>query len=179
MTKEQIYNAICDLAEDASVSPDELVNALIAENEANFEKSLGELNGAASELVKSAREQKATTRENNRKAEAENALSEEIKRFRELFPNVAASDIPDCVWEDMEKGIPLPYAYSLYTLTGESNNAYAATVNERNSRAAVPPITEGADEGELSMDEVENMSAAAVKKNFPRILRSISKWKLQ
>lgn len=179
MTKDQIYNAVCDMAEDAGLSPEELINALITENEAMFEKSLGELNDTASDYIKAARAEKAALRENSRKAEAEGALQEEIKRFRQLFPNVSADAIPESVWADMEKGIPLTYAYALHSLVGENSNAYANTVNDRNSRAAVPPITEGADEGELSMDEVENMSTAAVKKNFPRILRSISKWNLK
>lgn len=179
MTKDQIYNAVCDMAEDAGVSPDELISSLLAENEAMFEKSLGELNDSASSYVKAARAEKAAMRENKRQAEKDSALSEDIKQFRTLFPEVDVNSIPESVWADMEKGIPLTYAYAFYALTGESNNAYAESVNDRNNRAALPSVSEGADEGELSMDEVSNMSTAAVKKNFPKILRSISKWKLQ
>lgn len=179
MTKEQIYNAVCDMAEDAGISPEELITALINENEAMFEKNLGELNDSAASYIKTARAEKAAMRENRRKEEKDSVLAEDIKQFRALFPNVDAGDIPDSVWADMEKGIPLAHAYALYALAGEQDNAYAMTVNDRNDRAALPAVSEGADEGELSMDEVSNMSTAAVKKNFPKILRSISKWKLQ
>ncbi len=179
MTKEQIYEAVCDMAEDAGISPDELIGLLLAENEAMFEKGFGELNGEALNYVKGARAEKASMRENKRKAEKETVLANEVKRFRELFPDVDAGSIPESVWADMEKGIPLSYAYAFYALTGESNEAYAQSVNERNSHSAPPAVTESADEGEISMDEVEGMSASAVKKNYPRILRSISKWKLK
>lgn len=179
MTKEQIYNAVCDMAEDAGVSPEELISALLSENETAFEKSLGELNDAAASYVKAARAEKAAQRESRRKAERESALADDIKRFCAVFPKVGSDSIPDSVWADMEKGIPLPYAYALYVLAGEKGDAYAEEVNERNCRSALPAVDEGADEGELSMDEVEGMSPSAVKKNFPRILRSISKWKLQ
>lgn len=179
MTKEQIYNAVCDMAEDASVSPEQLIEALLSENEDLFEKGLGELSDEARDYVKKARSEKAATRESKRKSDRESRLSEDIRRFRTLFPEVKAEDIPECVWADMEGGIPLPYAYALYVLAGDGDRAYAETVNERNGKKAPPPVTEGADEGEISMEEVANMSSAAVKKNFPKILRSIAKWKLR
>lgn len=179
MTKEQIYNAVCDMAEDASVSPEQLIASLLSENEDLFEKSLGTLSDTARDYVKKARAEKAATREGRRKSERESRLSEDIKRFRTLFPDVKAENIPECVWADVESGIPLPHAYALYVLAGDGNRAYAEAVNDRNGKKAPPPVTEGADEGEFSMEEVANMSSAAVKKNFPKILRSIAKWKLR
>lgn len=179
MTKEQIYNAVCDMAEDAGVSPDELISALLSENEAVFEKSLGDLNESALGFVKAARAEKSAARQTRREEEKDMELSESVKRFRKLFPAVEADTIPQSVWEDMERGIPLEYAYAFFVLNGESDNSYANEVNERNGKTALPAVAEGADEGELSMEEVGNMSAASVKKNFPRIMRSISKWKLQ
>lgn len=179
MTKEQIYNAVCDMAEDAGISPDELINALLNENEAIFEKSLGELSDSALSLVKAARTERADARQMRRDAEKDGELAESVKQFRTLFPNVEAEAIPQSVWGDMEKGIPLAYAYAFFVLNGESNGSYADEINERNSRTALPAVAEGTEDGELSMEEVGNMSAASVKKNFPRILRSISKWKLQ
>ncbi len=179
MTKEQIYNAISDMAEDAGISTESLISALMNENEAIFERSLGDLNDAATHYVRAARAEKAARRESERQAERDNALSAEIKRFCTVFPGVDAESIPESVWADVERGIPLAYAYALFAAENSGGNAYAEEVNERNSKYAVPAFVEGADEGEISMDEVDGMSASAVKKNFPRILRSISKWKIQ
>ncbi len=178
MTKEQIYEAICDIAEDAGVTPEELIRALEEQSGAKFEESIGTLPEDAAKLVKNARDEKALQRAERRKAEKDGILNEEIKRFRKLFPDVAAESIPDSVWADMEKGIPLSYAYALYVLTDGDKNRYAKGVNERNTEASPPPLGENADESEISMEEVEAMSPSAVKKNFSRILRSIGKWKI-
>lgn len=178
MTKEQIYNTICDLAEDIGVSTEELVSALVQQGNAKFEEALGAMPADAAEYVKSARAEKLAAREGRRQAEADGQLSEEIQRFRKAFPDVAAEDIPQSVWEDMRNGIPLTYAYAMFLQANGKDTDYADEVNARNSSSATPPVSEGADEGELSMEEVESMSPAAVKSNFPRILRSIGKWKL-
>ena len=178
MTKEQIYNAICDVAEDAGVSPEELVAALEEQNSALFEQSLGGMPTEAAEYVKAARGEKSAARAERRRVEKDSVLSEDVKQFRRLFPDVAAEDIPENVWADMEKGIPLVYAYAFYTLTDGKTNTYADGVNARNTEASPPPVGESADEGELSMEEVEAMSPKAVKRNFARVLRSIGKWKL-
>lgn len=178
MTKEQIYNAICDVAEDVGVSPEELITALEEQNSALFEQSLGKLPSEAAGYVKAARGEKSAARAERRKAEKEGQLTEEVKQFRQMFPDVAAEDIPETVWADMERGIPLSYAFAFFVLTDGKNNTYADGINTRNNEASPPPVGEGSDEGELSMEEVEAMSPKAVKNNFSRILRSIGKWKL-
>lgn len=178
MTKEQIYNAICDIAEDAGVSPEELIAALEEQNGVLLEQKLGTLPAEAADYIKAAKNEKNAARAERRKAEKEGVLAEEVKQFRTLFPDVAAEDIPETVWADMEKGIPLAYSYAFYALTEGKNSAYAGDVNRRNTEVSPPPMGEGTDEGELSMEEVEAMSPRAIKNNFSRILRSIGKWKL-
>ncbi len=178
MTKEQIYNIFCDIAEDMDVKPEELIIALKCQNDARFDNSLAEMPEETAKYVKNARDDKIRTRESRRKAESEKLLDEDIKVFRRVFPNVKAEDIPENVWADAEKGIPLPYAYAFHVMSEESYNYYADMVNGKNSEGAIPPV-EGTDgSGEFSADEVEGMSTAAVKKNFPAILRSITKWKI-
>lgn len=178
MTKEQIYNAICDIAEDAGSTPEELIKALEEQNNAMFEESMGTLPEEAASYIKAAKGEKSTARNERRKAEKEKELSEQIKQFRSLFPDVAAEDIPESVWADMEKGIPLPHAYAFAMLNGGKEKDYAEGVNARNTKGAPPPVGESGEDGEISMEEVEAMSPKAVKKNFGRILRSIGKWKL-
>lgn len=178
MTKEQIYNAICDIAEDLGTSPEELVNALSEQNNAMFEQSMGKLPEEAALYIKNAKSEKAAARTQRRKTEKETELTEEIKLFRSLFPDVAAEDIPERVWADMERGIPLCYAYAFAMISGGKQQEYANGINDRNLKGAPPPVGESADDGEISMEEVEAMSPKAVKNNFARILRSIGKWKL-
>ena len=178
MTKEQIYNAICDIAEDVGASPEELVMALEEQNNAIFEQSMGEIPAEAANYIKNAKSEKNAARSERRKAEKENQLAEEIRQFRNLFPDVAAEDIPESVWVDMERGIPLPYAYALVVLSDSKQNDYAKDINDRNTNGAPPPVGESTEDGEISMEEVEAMSPKAIKNNFGRILRSIGKWKL-
>lgn len=179
MTKEQIYNAVCDIAEDAGVSTDELISALTEQSATMFEENLNAMPAELADYVKSARTEKAALRQSRRQKEDEQRLAEEVRRFCKAFPNVDANSIPEAVWADMEKGIPLAYAYAMHTLCGENSTNYANSVNARNTDNALPPVAEGANEGEYSMEDVEAMSPAAVKKNFSRILRSMGKWKIQ
>ena len=87
-------------------------------------------------------------------------------------------EIPETVFADMQKGIPLVYAYAYYLAAGDGESRYAEDVNKQNARMAMPPVNEADENGELTMDEVEAMPPAAVKKNYPRILKSIGKWRL-
>ncbi len=178
MTKEQAYNTLCDIAEDSGSTVEELLTALQVQSDSLFEKSISAIPETARGYIKSAHDSRRTARENARGTEEKEKLNAEIKRFRALFPEVGAEDIPDAVWEDMQKGIPLPYSYALYLVTEGNGNAYANGVNERNGSAALPPVNNEEGDGELTMEEVEAMSPDAVKRSFPQILRSLGKWKI-
>lgn len=178
MTKEQSYNILCDIAEDAGVSIEELLTALQSQSNERFSNSMADMPEQAAQYVKNAREERIRAREIQRKAESEKALDGDIKLFRKLFPDIKAENIPDSVWADTEKGIPLPYAYALFIITEYNMGSYANEVNGKNLEGAMPGVEGTESGGEYSMSEVESMSPAAVKKNFPAILRSISKWKI-
>ena len=178
MTKEQIYNILQDIADDASVSVEELVDAIVQQSQSHFEKAVSAMPEESANYVRSAKKDRAAAREARRIAEEEKRLGEDVKRFRQLFPDVDATSIPETVWQDMKGGIPLPYAYALYLVSGAGDKGYADRVNARNSEGALPPVNSYPNDGEISMEEVEAMSPEAVKKSFPRILRSMSKWKI-
>ncbi len=178
MTKDQSFNILCDIAEDVGVTPEQLITALQSQSDTLFENSVAGLPEQTAQFVKSAREDKRRARADRRRAENEKSLDSDVKLFCKLFPAVKAESIPESVWADTERGIPLPYAYAFYLMTEQSDSAYAEGVNGKNSDGAIPPV-EGVDGGgEFSMNEVEGMSPATVKKNFPAILRSIAKWKI-
>lgn len=178
MTKEQVYNTLQDVADDASVSIDELVNAIVRQSQSRFEEAVSQMPEDSANYVRSAKEEKAAAREARRKADEESRLDGEVKRFRQLFPDVESQSIPENVWQDMNNGIPLSYAYALHLISETGNRGYADAVNAQNSDGALPPVNSCPDDGEISMEDVEAMSPEAVKKSFPQILRSLGKWKI-
>ena len=178
MTKEQIYEIIEDLAADANTSVEGFLKTLMNERAAFFARKTAEMPKDAASYVAAARKEALDARSAKRKDARKAKLAEEVKRFKQLFPNVKSDSIPDSVWKDMTGGIPLPYAYALYLAATQGNKSYADSVNAKNNGTAPPPVNGREEEGELTMEQVEAMSPEAIKKSFPKILRSLSKWKI-
>ncbi|MBE6677441.1 MAG: hypothetical protein E7597_01420 [Ruminococcaceae bacterium] len=178
MTKEQIYEIIEDIAADANTSVEDFLKALVQERAAFFNKKTAAMPKDTAAYVAAARKEALAARTEKRKEAKKAKLKEEIKRFRQLFPNVKSEGIPESVWKDMTNGIPLPYAYALYLAANQEDKSYAESVNAKNSGMAPPPVNADEDEGELTMEQVEAMSPEAIKKSFPKILRSLNKWKI-
>ena len=178
MTKEQIYETVEDMAADAGVSIEDFMKALATERAAFFDKQMAAMPKETAAYVNTTRKEALAARVAKR-AEARKAkLAEDVKRFRQLFPDVKSEGIPESVWKDMSSGIPLPYAYALYLAASQGDKSYAESVNAKNSGMAPPPVTPNEEEGELTMEQVEAMSPEAIKKSFPKILRSLGKWKI-
>ena len=95
--------------------------------------------------------------------------------FAELFPDVSLSDLPDTVWEDVGRGIPVSAAYALFERREAHNRQVAKQVNEQN-RVRSAGALENARCGFLSPAEVRAMSPADVRKNYQSILHSMRKW---
>ncbi|MBQ3196243.1 MAG: hypothetical protein IJB65_07250 [Clostridia bacterium] len=178
MTKEQIYEIIEDMAADANTSVEGFIKTLMNEKDAFFAKKSAAMPKETAEFLAAARKEALEGRAAKRKEAKKARLAEDIKRFKELFPDVKSDGIPEEVWNDMTNGIPLPYAYALYLATSQGNKSYADRVNAKNSGAAPPPVIPREEEGELTMEQVEAMSPEAIKKSFPEILRSLRKWKI-
>ncbi|MBP5156138.1 MAG: hypothetical protein J6252_06125 [Clostridia bacterium] len=175
INNEQILDMIYDLADAAGMRIGE------------FMEKLGEEYGVkalpddlpeeiAAELAE-ARELKKRERDSARKAESDAAAAEEIKRFRELFPNVGADSIPEEVWEDVAAGADLPHAYAFYIIKGEGEKTYADAVNRRNSEKGAAARGDGTAEPVYTKDEVEKMSGGEVRKNYKNIVRAMKNWR--
>ena len=112
LTKEQIYEAVTDLAEESGMSADEYIASLIGQRESELLKRTEGLDeDIAFEIGESRRlkrENRSRERENARRAEME----EDISRFRTYFPDVAAKDIPEEVWAEVAQGVSLTHAYA-------------------------------------------------------------------
>lgn len=178
MTKEDIYEALCDIAEEMLTTPEELLAFLAAQSEQIGQKQSEALPPEVSGYLKTAKAEKKQYRADRKAAEEEKGLQEQIKAFKAVYPEVSAAEIPEKVFADMRSGIPLVYAYAYYLAAGDDESRYAKDVNEQNARMAMPPVNEADENGELTMDEVEAMPPEAVKKNYPRILKSIGKWRI-
>ena len=100
---------------------------------------------------------------------------EECAEFAELFPDTPIDKLPDAVWEDVGRGIPVSAAYALFERRSARAKQIAEEVNLQN-RFRSPGALGSARSGFLTLSEVRSMSPAEVRKNYQRILQSMQKW---
>ena len=95
--------------------------------------------------------------------------------FRALFPAVPLSSLPDRVWEDVRRGIPLPAAVALSEHRRALAEQQAEAANRTNRERSCGSVRgEAADL--LSAREVRAMSPAEVREHYEQIMRSMPKW---
>lgn len=99
----------------------------------------------------------------------------ELEEFRDLWPDVSLSSLPDAVLRDMKNGVPLAAAYALNERRNERLAKVAAAANAAN-RARSSGSAEGECSGFLSPAEVRAMSPEQVRKQYRQILLSMPKW---
>ena len=101
----------------------------------------------------------------------------EIKEFKELYPDVEEKRIPNTVWEEVKKGIPLSSAYAAYERKMYIKKARADKVNTENTQKAVPSVKPAvsAEERIYTYDELRKMSRSEINENYDAVIRSISK----
>jgi len=128
-------------------------------------------------------EKEALTPEEESVEETEEALDsskkmeEDIALFRELFPQVKASEIPDSVWKRVEEGESLAASFALHLVQEEKKKEHIQQVNADNEKKAAPKIRrDGAENDYFSPEAVKAMSRQEIKKNYDAILRSMEKW---
>jgi hypothetical protein len=137
-----------------------------------------EMDRMADILLEAAKGYKNEQRTIKRKKQQESDMQADIKRFRELFPDTSAEEIPDSVWAEVENGIPLAHAFALYTVTQQSINALAEEVNRRNGNASAAATLESASEPVFTKEAVEKMSQKDIKSNYKNILKAMKSWRV-
>ena len=101
---------------------------------------------------------------------------EECDEFRTLYPDVSLKTLPDSVWEDVKKGIPLSAAYALAEKRRIYTEAIAAQSNAENQKRSTGAVL--ATENEyFSPSEVRAMSPDEVHANYHKIMRSMQSWR--
>ena len=103
-------------------------------------------------------------------------IDRECEEFRSLYPDVPLSALPDSVWKDTESGIPLAAAYALADRRRIRTEELAAEANLRNKGRSSGSL-EGTAPEYFSADEVRAMSQKEVRRNYQKILRSMSHWR--
>ncbi len=176
INNEQILDRIYDLADEAGMRIDDFMAKL----EADYGERLPDLEGVPQEIADellSAREVKKEQKKQNRIKQSEADAEAEIKRFRELFPETKAEEIPDEVWDSVAQGESLAGAYALFLIAEERLKERASDVNDRNSRLSAKAVSDGATEPVFTKELVEKMSGKEIKNNYKGILKAMKNWK--
>lgn len=104
-------------------------------------------------------------------------FEQDIALFHQLFPEVKAEDIPQEVWDRVEKGESLAASFSLHQMQKQREAEHIDKVNRENEEKAPPKIRhDGKEFTYFSPEAVRAMSRSEVKKNYDAILASMEKW---
>ena len=107
--------------------------------------------------------------------EQQNTLRE-IGEFHRLFPDIPVSDVPDGVWDSVERGIPLSAAYALYEKKQQASEGRAEEINRRNASLSAGKAGKHTAGEYFSPDEVRAMSQRQVHDNYRAIMDSMKHW---
>ncbi len=99
----------------------------------------------------------------------------ELEEFRDLFPDVSLSSLPDSVLNDVQRGVPLAAAYALMERRNAHLRQIAKATNAANDQRS-SGSAEGNSTGFLSAAEVRAMTPEQVRKQYRQILLSMPKW---
>ncbi len=106
---------------------------------------------------------------------ADARIAAERAEFAALYPQTPLTALPDAVWEDVRRGIPLAAAYALSERRRTQTEAIAAHTNRVNRSRSSGEVGQNAPTF-FSASEVRAMSAEEVRRNYPAILRSMREW---
>ena len=103
-------------------------------------------------------------------------MGAEYEEFSTLYPKTPLSEIPDSVWENVKKGIPIAAAFALFEkkrMQSEQNASQSNHNNASRSAGALSPTRSDY----FSPAEVRAMSQQEVRENYQKILQSMQKWR--
>lgn len=157
-----------DPKESGEVSVEELAAKKAAAEELDSEQTAAE---------ETSETEQALSEETLSREEKQKAMEEDIALFRSLFEDVKAEQIPQEVWERVEKGESLSASFALYTLQKAKEQERVERVNLENAKKAPPKLRhDGAEQDYFSPEAVRAMSRSEIKKHYGAILKSMEKW---
>ncbi len=176
INNEQILDTIYDLASAQGMRIDQFLEHI----EDTFGDPMPDTEGIPEEIaleLQNARNSKKEIRRKDRLEKNRKETAEDIKRFREIFPDVAAEDIPEEVWADVAQGTSLAHAYALYCMNRDMLDRYAQDVNTRNSKRGAFADSKGSTEPVFTKEQVERMSNKDIKSNYKGIIKAMKNWR--
>ena len=102
-------------------------------------------------------------------------LAREGEEFHALYPDANMQDLPDSVWQDVGRGIPIAAAYALFERRRYTTEQKALEYNHANARRSSGSLEPTAPDY-YSPAEVRAMSQSEVRANYDKIMRSMQKW---
>lgn len=103
-------------------------------------------------------------------------FAKEGEEFRSLYPGTDLQDVPDSVWNDVKRGIPLAAAYALAERRRYCTEQKALEYNQENLKRSSGSL-EPTEPDYYSPAEVRAMSQNEVRANYDKIMRSMQKWR--
>ena len=108
--------------------------------------------------------------------ELDERLTAEYAEFCELYPGQSLSDLPECVWENVRRGMPLAAAFAYEEARRQRLEEKAAEINRRNTSLSSGSLDARCIPDHFSPAEVRAMSAAEVRANYAKIIESMKHW---
>lgn len=168
--RDYIISMIADMADNDGLSPRDFVEGLYAQR--SFE-SYDEIDEAARLEIDEARQQRTQSRYDEFEKEA---IENDIRGFKQLFPEIDPETIPQSVWDSAIKGSGLAAAYAIYNLKKDRLSEYAEQVNSGNGAKSAVVSTQGDEEAAFTEKQVSVMKPTEIKKNYKSIIKSMKNW---
>ena len=100
----------------------------------------------------------------------------ECEEFFALYPDTPLSSVPDGVWEDVKKGVPIAAAFALAKHKQNLAEQSAKDFNRANDLRSSGAL-KATEPDYFSPTEVRAMSQSEVRSNYQNIMKSMQKWK--
>ena len=99
----------------------------------------------------------------------------EWEEFFALYPDTPLSSVPDGVWEDVKKGVPIAAAFALAKHKQKLALQEADAFNHVNGLRSSGAL-QATEPDYFSPAEVRAMSQSQVRANYQKIMKSMQKW---
>ncbi len=109
---------------------------------------------------------------------AQRKLAGQLREFSALYPETAAEEIPESVWDAVKGGLPLAAAYALHERRAMLARAEAEAEQEKARIRSSGALEGGGGDLFYSPAEVRAMNAAQVRQNYSAILASMQRWQM-
>ncbi len=143
--------------------------------EAGSNEELHEEKDVSAELEALKFENSALLKELEERKNLSMRLENEIGEFSEMFPEVSLSEIPEKIWNEVKRGLPLSASYARHERRISLARKKAAEINNAAREMSSGSISGGSD-NYLSPEEVRKMTPGQVKENYTHIINSMKHW---